>query len=457
MKPITLQGQIWTQWVPAIAIVAVMSYYGWFLYVDAMNVPYQDDIIDVLQFLVSIVQLTDISQAFGIFFHSHNEHRTLSSRLVYFLVYEIAGEINFRTLIFVAHFSLVAQLLLLHLAIRNRSQSLWLLLPAALILFQPRAYELFSSGMAAFAYMFVYLYGFASLLCLREVKLPRFLAAIVFAALAMFTLASGQLVWLVGLASLLQQSLILRRCSLAYPLCWLLCGALLLFVWYFGHETPHTTGVVIKDVLDSPMHHIAFFFTLMGSAATNTSVSFAGCVGFLMFCTVFYWSIRSIASENATLDLFAWYLILTMLAITAGRAHYVSTTYALESRLSFPSELLLVVVTVMCLSRISDVSEKMKIGAAVVSVAVFYWAVSFLVYPAYIQGQFQERVNAYNEGRYWIIFHSIEKTNSIVEEAVTLGIYHPVQRPLTRPDVAPYARTGSSAASLMRKKLGDGA
>lgn len=437
MMPRTAPLQGWTQWIAACGILGAIAWYGVFLYRHVLNVPYQDDIFDVLQVLTQVLQSTGMQQTFGILFDNYNEHRTLASRLVYYLVYLITGEINFRTLVFLCNLSLVAQLVILYLALGKRHQSLWLLLPAALILLQPRAYSLYSISMGAFAYMFVYLYGFASLLCLRDVKVPRFLAAIAFAILGTFTLASGQLIWLVGLASLLQQALLQRRCSLAYALCWLLCAVSVLVIWRMGYETTNTLTNVFSAMLDSPLHHLTFIFTLMGAAVTNTSVWFASATGCLLFAAVIYWSFRIRSSEDISLELFAWYVVLTMAAITVGRALVVTPDYALESRLSFPSELLLAIVVLMCVSRISNPRRQLQILAIAVLFAGIYWMASFRIYPAYMQQEFEDRVADYNAGNFWVIYFPVEETNSIVAEAIALGIYRAPARPLPRPDIAP--------------------
>lgn len=437
MTPTTTPPRGWTQWIAACGILGAIAWYGLFLYRHVLNIPYQDDIFDVLQVLAQVLQAADMQQAFGLLFDNYNEHRTLASRLVYLLVYWVAGEINFRTLVFVCNLTLLAQLLMLYLAMGKRHRSLWLLLPAALILLQPRAYSLYSISMGAFAYMFVYLYGFASLLCLRDVNVPRLLAALALALLGTFTLASGQLIWLVGLASLLQQALVQRRCSLAYALCWLLCAVLVLVTWRIGYETTNTLPNALGAMLDSPLHHLTFLFTLMGAAVTNTSVLFAFATGCVLFAALVYWSFRTRLSGDVSLELCAWYVVLTMVAITVGRALVVTPDYALESRLSFPSELLLAIVVSMCVSRIGDPRRQLQMSALAVLAAGIYWIASFRIYPAYMQQEFNDRVADYNAGNFWVIYFPVEETNSIVAEAITLGIYRPPERPLPRPDIAP--------------------
>jgi len=226
MPPGKLLKSVVTQWVPAAGVAAVMLHYALFIYWHALNIPYADDIFDVLQVLNGTVQSNDVQETFGLLFAQYFNHRTLSNRLIYYLMLLATGEVNFRTTLFLANLALPLLLMLLYLTIRHQTYRWLVLLSAALILFGLRTHEL-SFWTAPMDDMFVYVYGFASLICLRKIGLVRFLAALVFASLGTFTLANGQFIWLVGFGCLLHQSLILRRTSLIYAFGWLPSAAVI--------------------------------------------------------------------------------------------------------------------------------------------------------------------------------------------------------------------------------------
>ena len=113
---------------------------------------------DVLGFLSGVVRAQNFLEAGSLFLEQHNEHRTTSSRLIYFAVYLSQGEVDFRTLTYLSNFSLVVILGLLYLRIRDLEYRWLILLPASLFLFQLRAYELTLWSMATFAYFYVFLY-----------------------------------------------------------------------------------------------------------------------------------------------------------------------------------------------------------------------------------------------------------------------------------------------------------
>ena len=111
------EGSLLTQWLPAVLIVLVIIFYFRFLYGNAINVPFADDIFDVLQVLSGVSLAEDKATAFQILFAQHNDHRTLASRLLYCLVYAISGEIDFRQLIFLANLALILLFISLFLVV----------------------------------------------------------------------------------------------------------------------------------------------------------------------------------------------------------------------------------------------------------------------------------------------------------------------------------------------------
>ena len=145
------------RWLLPLLITAAVAYYFFFLYQHALNVPLGDDLYDVLQVLSGVISAPDASSGFDILYAQHNDHRTFASRLVYGATYLLTGEINFRTLTFIASLALPLLLTLLYLATPKNLPRLFILLPATLLLLQLRAYGIALWSMAAFAYFYVFL------------------------------------------------------------------------------------------------------------------------------------------------------------------------------------------------------------------------------------------------------------------------------------------------------------
>ncbi len=332
---------VFIRWIPLAGIGLALFFYGQFLYLHAMNIPFADDILDVLQVMSGLIGADQPGQSLELLFAQHNDHRTTSSRLLYYLSYAAEGEINFRTLTFVANFALIMILLVMYLAIRDHFAPWLLLLPAALVLFQLRAYGLTLWSMAAFAYFYVYLYGFACLLMLRNINGVRFIFAILLASLATFTLASGQMIWLVGVVSLLQQVAVRKKVPLSYVAVWLGAAIAVMLAWRVGLETPNTLLYVLDFFIQKPWYQLTYYFVLLGNAVTEESVTVAATAGGLMFLLLCYSTFRNRRAGNILPELFGWYIVFSVIAMTLGRAPYSDIEYALSSRYSFPSILML--------------------------------------------------------------------------------------------------------------------
>lgn len=418
---------------PAGLIVAITFLYFAFLYRHALNVPLGDDIYDVLQVISGVLNAEDTSSAFEILYAQHNDHRTLASRLLYLLIYFINGEVNFRTLTFIASLALPLLLTLLYRAMPRHELRYLALLPAALVLMQLRAYGITLWSMAAFAYFYVFLYGFASLHFLHRVSPYRFTLAAVLATLATFTLASGQVVWLIGLYSLLHQAFVRKTANWLYAPCWIIITVCVLLAWRSGLETPNTFWAMLAQFFETPGHHILYTLALLGNAVSESSVAFAAMAGALVLTTVLICSIHSRGDEDLRLELYCWFIVFSVAAMVLGRAPYSTVDYALSSRYSFPSVLMLASTWVLVATRLQLRPVSLLLAASLL--AGIYCASSYRIYGAALQPHVEKRVQNYNQGKFWAWTRPMKETNAIVAKAVELGVYDPPSRPLPEPRI----------------------
>lgn len=426
-------------WVPVAGLAAVLLHHALFLYWHAVNIPYADDIFDMLGVLSATVQSNDPSQTFGLLYAQYFNHRTLSNRLIHYLVLLVTGEVNFRTTVFLANLVLPLLLLLLFLTIRQQTYRWWILLSAALILFGLRTYEL-TLWTAPMDDMYVYVYAFAALICLRQARWVRFAAAVVFASLATFTLANGQLIWLVGLISLLHRSLVLRRATLIYVYGWLLSAGIVLSLWHLGFDKGYSASTVLGMLLKAPLHPIAYFLSLMGNAVSGSSTLVATSVGCGLLFLIGYSSVRRFREEDLTLEFFAWFIVLSLLTITFGRAPLTAIEYALSSRYALPSSLLLILVVAALAHHVSLRWQNMGTYFVIFLLCALHYGASFQTYRPALQHMLEKRVASYNRGKYWAFGSSHQETTAVVMTAVADGIYTEPPRPHPLPSIAPSSK-----------------
>ena len=419
-----------TQWAPISLTFAAVGLYFCFLYLGALNIPFGDDITDVLKVMSGVVASEDAASAFKVLFAQHNDHRTIASRLLYYGTYLATGEISFRTLTFLASSALPLLLLALFLAIKADRLRYLILLPAALILLQLRFYGIALWSMAALAYFFVFLYGFYSLGLLHRVNLQRFLLSVILAILATFTLASGQVIWLVGLASLTHQWVVRKSASPLYAMAWLILAGITLTAWRYGLETPNTLFAMLSNLAQFPGHHILYTLTLLGSAVSPNSVAVAASAGAIMLISVITSTVVSYKKADLRLELFCWFVILSVVAMVLGRS-FTTVEYGLSSRYSFPSVLMLATTWTLIAVRINLKSA--GVLALIILASSAYCITSYRVYGQALQPHVEKRVNMFNRGNYWAWPSPMKETNAIVAEAISLGIYIPPQRPVQIP------------------------
>ena len=128
---------------PAIFYFAKLNEY-------ALNLPYRDDYDAILQFLIDFKHAHFMAKI-GLLFSQHNEHRILSSNLIYAGYYSLFGHINFKALIIIGNAQLVVIFLTLLYFIRKCAPEFWYIpgLLLSLCIFDINSYENLTWAMAA--------------------------------------------------------------------------------------------------------------------------------------------------------------------------------------------------------------------------------------------------------------------------------------------------------------------
>lgn len=428
------------RWLPLLALGAVVAHYLWFVYRHAVNIPYHDDIYDFLNFVIQVDSANSLRAVFDALWTNYNDHRTSASRLLVYGVYLVQDEVNFHSLTLLAHLALLFILMLFYMCIRSDEHKWVYILTAALLLLNLRSHPLMFFSQGGFAYYYVFFYAFASLFALHNVTGFRLVIAAVLSTLATFTLASGQIVWLIGLASLLQQSLVSRRKSIKYSLIWFLLAIAVLILWRIGFVVVHDkipAGLPSDQLVDSPVslplylglaRYISWFLVILGCAFIDFSVMWAGVVGFIMLAILTCFTVKSYKCEDVRLVLCGWYVVLAAAAVSAGRALQIrQTEYILNERYSLLSVLLFCILFLLFQKRHRVC--KSTVAYLMVLMAGMYSAWTFYHFKNAAQQTLNSRYELFNDGIYWVIRKPIAESVGIVNKAISAGIYHPPCRP----------------------------
>ena len=192
------------------------------------NVAYWDELDTALLLLLRLDGNSNWSQVLGHLFALGNEHRTFTSRLLFATSYWTTGTVNFAVIGAIGNLFICALCGLLVYTAGNTNRRVLMGVLLAFLLFQLEHYENFQwSGSSIDHFQIVLLAG-ASVVGLSRGTRLGYLAAIVFALLATFTLAHGLVAWGVGAVVLAVE----RR----WPrlLGWLVAGTFAAAIFFFG-------------------------------------------------------------------------------------------------------------------------------------------------------------------------------------------------------------------------------
>lgn len=430
------------RWLSFVAFFAVIAHHFWFVYSHAMNIPYHDDIYDFLRILNLIESADSPAVAIKEWFSQYLDHRTNASRTLVYVAYLIEGEMNFRTLTLLANLALPLILCLFYLCVRGEEYRWSMLLVSALLLLNLRTPALILHSQAGFAYYYVFFYAFACLFTLHQVTLLKFLLAAVLCTLASFTFASGQIVWLMGLASLLHQCLVTGRRSFMYPAIWLLLAVAVLMLWRLGfvsiwgmpaQHTPEQIRLLFPDMLidASPLQLLSrystFFLVVLGCVFTASSTLVAAAVGLCMLGVLSFVTIKFYKQEDMRLVLCCWFIVACAAAVTMGRALVAAPDYILEERYSFFSSILL--STLALLVQVRFKVFRSPVLYLVVLLAVMHWAWTYRHFDNRLQVMLSQRYDEFNKERFPFFGKPAKESTAIVNQAIAAGIYNPPCRP----------------------------
>jgi len=279
---------------------------------------------------------------------------------------------------------------------------------------------------------------------LHNVTSLKLVLAAVLCTLSTLTYASGQLVWLLGLASLLHQCLVIKNRPMIYPVVWLVLAIVFLLVWRVGFpQFPYFSSEVTSQVLlwapeflvdMSPLpvleRYGRFFPAILGSAFSDSSTLAAAVVGLFMLGVLLYITVRFFRHEDIRLVLCCWFAVATAAAVTADRARALTPDYILDSRYSFVSVMFLCTLTLLVQLRLKVF--RLSSISIIVLLAGVYWAWAFHHFETPLQKLLNGRHSDFNRGLFLVYGKSGNEPAAIVQEAISMGIYTSPCRPFPK-------------------------
>ena len=296
----------------ALVPVALVLAQWWF---TARDVAYWDEIDTVLPFLLRLKEGMDPERFVGALLAVTNEHRTVTSRLLFAVSYWCTGTVDFVWIGAIGNAFIVAACGLLVAATRTAERRLQLAVVLGFTIFHLGSYENFLWSGASIDHFQVIALAVAALLALSREGLWPSRAALVCATLASFTLAHGLVVWPVG-------AVVLARARRWKQLAaWSATGAVVAaiflagFYWNTGHSIATSGGAMVRIVL-------RYWLEVLGAPLAFGHEAVAIGLGVLLVALV---SVRTCwrgQEKDGRLLPVLWFLLGGALLIAFGRAEF---------------------------------------------------------------------------------------------------------------------------------------
>ncbi|MBO0932506.1 hypothetical protein [Fibrella aquatilis] len=241
-----------------IGLLAALFYAAIYRY--AINVPVVDDLLYIDSIRRITTPGTGFAEQMRVLVEQHNDHRILLSRLLVLTDYWLEGQVNYRTLTLAGSLSVAGIGWQLYQIFRQAGLSRWLVLPFALVLFQP-SYQEDVWGVLCLLQHTVTLW--LTIIVFRLLARPEPLAqagALALGGLVLYSNSNGLFMWVaaVGLLLLMER----WRWALAWGL-----GGVVLIGLYFGVDYTFVSKNSLAVAAEHPGWVVKSVLSAMGGAA----------------------------------------------------------------------------------------------------------------------------------------------------------------------------------------------
>lgn len=277
------------------------------------NVAYWDEIDTAVALVLKLREGTTPTAFLHDLFSVNNEHRMVTSRLMFATSYWLTGTVNFSTIGMIGNASAIGLVALLLAATSTTRRRLTLGALLACLLFQLEHYENFLWSGASIDHFLVVFFAAAAVVALARATTGSVALGAVFGFLATFTLAHGLVVWPVGGAMLLGA----RRPRLLVG--WIVAGLVSVAIFLTGFAVNGAQAFADVSV-DSAVEVLHYWLSILGSVPALGQPMAAPIFGGVLLALVVLAALRgAIRREPIALPL-ALFAIGAAALIAVGRA-----------------------------------------------------------------------------------------------------------------------------------------
>ncbi len=288
------------------------------VFTASRNIVFWDEFDTALDLILRINAGADWNELLRRFVAVNNEHRMVTSRLMFAASYWLTGTVNFHVIGAIGNLFLVGSCAALIWAVTGREKRLRLGVVLAFLMFQLEHFENFLWSGASIDHFQVVLLGLAAVVALARGTARGVGMAAGLGLLATFTLAHGSLVWPVGACLLWHQR---RWRQLQF---WAGSGAitLALFLWGFQFNPGHHLSEITWS---STTLVVRYWLALLGGPMTLGDAAFAPFPGLLLLAGLGVLAARGALTREPVAMFSALFAIGSLALVAFGRAEIAGT------------------------------------------------------------------------------------------------------------------------------------
>jgi hypothetical protein len=277
------------------------------------NIVYWDEFDTALALVLRLNDGTTPAEVFRELFALSNEHRMVTSRLMFATMFWLTGTIDFSVVSLIGNASILLLCVLLVVSARTPPRRLRMAALLALLIFQLEHYENFLWSGSSIDHFQVVLLAGAAIIAVSRGTPGAVLLGGILATLATFTLAHGTVVWPVGAAMLGRTR---NRRGLAI---WGALAAVAIAGFLAGFQLNRGQAFATLSV-EGAAAVVAYWLAMMGALPALGSTTAAPWLGALLLGLLAGLACRGAIRREPVAYPLAVYAVAAMALIAAGRA-----------------------------------------------------------------------------------------------------------------------------------------
>ncbi|XWW48162.1 hypothetical protein JYG30_12305 [Fibrella sp. USSR17] len=245
-------------WVACIILLLATVFYTAIIRY-AINVPQVDDFLYIDSIRRIFTEGTPFAEQLRLLVEQHNDHRILLSRLIVLGDYWLEDQVNYRTLTLLGSLSVACLLWQVYRLFRQAGVAAWLVLPVALLLFQPSYQEDVWWVLCLLQHTLTLLLMFLVFRLITRPARSAQVGALALGGLVLYSNSNGLFLWIAVVVLLL-----LSR-QWRWSLIWIVTGLVLIGL-YFGVNYNFVAKGSLAAVARHPGWVVKSIVSFMGSA-----------------------------------------------------------------------------------------------------------------------------------------------------------------------------------------------